>query len=123
MHKSQGNYRHAHFALPTTLSAGFFRHGPYTLCHFCILDENGPWDILKVTHEIVENRRWIHAEIRHENRLFLTGQEEYKNPFNGQTALGTCDYRHRWVNNQGELLYTDENSFGPNRYEEYNTRE
>lgn len=79
--------------------------------------------INKVANEIVENRRRTHAEIRHENWLFMTGQEEYKNPFNGQTELGTYDYHHRWVNNQGEILYTDENSFDPNRYEEYNTRE
>jgi hypothetical protein len=79
--------------------------------------------INKVANEIVENRRRTHAEIRHEQWLFITGQEEYKNPFTGKTELGTYDYRHRWVNNQGEILYTDENSFDPNKYEEYKTRE
>jgi hypothetical protein len=79
--------------------------------------------INKVANEIVENRRRTNAEIRHENWLFISGQEEYKNPFTGGTELGTSQYRYRWVNNQGDILYTDENSFDPNKYEEYNTRE
>ena len=79
--------------------------------------------INKVANEIVENRRRTHAEIRHEQWLFISGQEEYKNPFTGKTELGTSDYRYRWVNNQGDILYTDENSFDPNKYEEYKTRE
>jgi hypothetical protein len=79
--------------------------------------------INKVANEIVENRRRTNAEIRHENWLFISGQEEYKNPFTGKTELGTSQYHYRWVNNQGDILYTDENSFDPNKYEEYNTRE
>jgi len=79
--------------------------------------------INKVASEIVENRRKTHAEIRHEQWLFISGQEEYKNPFTGEIERGTSTYRHRWENNQGEIFYTDENSFDPNRYEEYNTRE
>ena len=79
--------------------------------------------INKVANEIVENRRRTHAEIRHEQWLFISGQEEYKNPFTGKTELGTSQYRYRWVNNQGDILYSDENSFDPNKYEEYKTRE
>lgn len=79
--------------------------------------------INRVANEIVENRRRTNAEIRHENWLFLTGQEEYKNPFTGAIERGTSEYRYRWENNRGEVLYCDENAFDPNRYEEYNTRE
>jgi len=71
----------------------------------------------------VENRRRTHAEIRHEQWLFLTGQEEYTNPYTGKAELDTSSYRHRWVNNQGDYFYTDENSLDPNKYEEYNSRE
>ena len=59
----------------------------------------------------------------YEQWLFISGQEEYKNPFTGKTELGTSQYRYRWVNNQGDILYSDENSFDPNKYEEYKTRE
>jgi hypothetical protein len=79
--------------------------------------------IANVANQIVENRRRTHAGIRHENWLLLTGQEEYTNPFNGQTETDTSKYRYRWSNTQGDILYTDENGFDPNRVEEYNTRE
>ncbi len=55
--------------------------------------------------------------------LIITGPEEYTNPFTGRFERDTSEYRHRWVHNQGDLLYPDENSFDPNKYEEYNTRE
>ena len=79
--------------------------------------------INKVANEIVENRRRTNAEIRHEDWLFITGQEEYKNPFTGDVERGTSAYRYRWENNQGEILYTDQNGFNPNRTEEFNTKE
>ena len=79
--------------------------------------------INRVSQEIVDNRRRTNAEIRHENWLFLTGQEEYKNPFTGSLERGSSEYRYRWQNNQGEVLYCDENTFDPNRREEYNTKE
>jgi hypothetical protein len=79
--------------------------------------------INRVAHEIVENRRRTHAEIRHENWLFISGQEEYKNPFTGEIERGTSAYPYRWENNQGDVLYTDQNGFDPNRIEQYNTRE
>ena len=79
--------------------------------------------IADVASQIVENRRRTHAEIRHEQWLFISGQEEYTNPFNGQTERDTSHYRYRWVNNQGDVIYTDENSFDPNTTEEYKTRE
>jgi hypothetical protein len=71
--------------------------------------------INRVASEIVENRRRTHAEIRHESWLFISGQEEYQNPYTGQVELGTSAYRHRWVNEQGEVLYSDENGFDPNQ--------
>jgi hypothetical protein len=77
----------------------------------------------RVAHEIVENRRGTNAEIRHENWLSISGQEEYKNPFTGEVERGTSAYPYRWENNQGEVLYTDQNGFDPNRIEQYNTRE
>jgi hypothetical protein len=79
--------------------------------------------IANVANQIVENRRRTHAEIRHEQWLFISGQEEYTNPFNGQPERDTSYYSYRWVSNQGDVIYTDENSFDPNAIEEYKTRE
>jgi hypothetical protein len=79
--------------------------------------------IANVANQIVENRRRTHAEMRHEQWLFISGQEEYTNPFTGQTDIDTSYYPHRWMNNQGDVIYADENSFDPNEMEEYKTRE
>ena len=79
--------------------------------------------INRVSSEIVENRRRTHAKIRHEDWLLLSGNEEYTNPFTGRTELDTSRYHHRWTNNQGDVLYVDEDSFDPNEVEEYKTRE
>ena len=73
--------------------------------------------INKVANEIVENRRRTHAEIRYENYLFLSGQDEYVNPFTKKVELDTSAYRHRWMNNHGDILYSDENAYNPNEYE------
>ncbi|MBF0528682.1 MAG: hypothetical protein HQK55_05310 [Deltaproteobacteria bacterium] len=79
--------------------------------------------INKVSNEIVEHRRRTNAEINHQNYLLISGQDEYRNPFTGQIEQDTSQWRYRWVNNEGDVLYTDENSYDPNRHEEYNTRE
>ncbi len=79
--------------------------------------------INRVAGEIAENRRRTNAEIRHQDWLFISGQDEYRNPFTGKIERDTNYYRYRWVNNEGDVLYTDQNDFDPNRYEEYNTRE
>jgi hypothetical protein len=55
--------------------------------------------------------------------LFISGQEEYTNPFTGQTDIDTSYYPYRWMNKQGDVIYADENSFDPNELEEYKTRE
>ncbi|MCU0605380.1 MAG: hypothetical protein MUC33_22280 [Desulfobacterales bacterium] len=73
--------------------------------------------INKVSNEIVENRRRVNAEIRYEGYLFLSGQDEYVNPFTKKIELDTSAYRHRWMNNHGDILYTDENVYNPNEHE------
>jgi len=79
--------------------------------------------INKVASEIVENRRRTHAEIRYENYLSISGQDEYVNPFTKKVELDTSAYRHRWMSNQGDILYTEENSYDPNKHEQYPNRE
>jgi hypothetical protein len=79
------------------------------------IELNPRW-IAAVTRAM-ENRRRTHAEIRYENYLFISGQDEYVNPFTKKVELDTSAYRHRWMNNQGDILYTDENTHNPNEYE------
>lgn len=79
--------------------------------------------INRVATEIAAGHSRTQAEIRHEQWLFISGQEEYRNPFSGEIERGTSAYRYRWQNNQGDVIYCDENDWDPNRKEEYNTRE
>jgi hypothetical protein len=79
--------------------------------------------INNVCNEMAANRAKTNEEINHENWLLLTGQDEYKNPYTGEVERGTSQYDHRWENNQGDVLYTNENGFDPNSVEEYNSRE
>jgi len=73
--------------------------------------------VARVAQEIVDHRAATHAEIRHEDYLMLSGQEEYRNPFTGRTEQDTSSWAHRWTSAQGEIIYTDENSFDPNKIE------
>jgi hypothetical protein len=79
--------------------------------------------INRVASEIVEHRRRTNAAIRHEQWLYITGQEEYRNPFTGEAERGSSAYRCRWQNSHGEVFYTDDSSFDPNRHEQYNSRQ
>lgn len=54
--------------------------------------------INRVANEIVENRRRKNAQMRHEDWLFISGQEEYKNPFTGEIERGSSAYQYRWEN-------------------------
>lgn len=77
----------------------------------------------RVANEIVEHRRQANAEIRHEQWLFISGQEEYKNPYAGYIERDSLACRHRWVYNQGDAILTDQNDFDPNDVEAYKIRE
>jgi hypothetical protein len=79
--------------------------------------------ISQVANEIVANRQKANAEIRYERYLFLSGQEEYKNPFTGEKEVGSSAYRYRWQNRQDEILYTDRNEFDPNQIKDFEATE
>jgi len=68
----------------------------------------------KSQNEILEHRRQTHAEIRNDDYLWLTGQEEYVNPYTNEIDTGSNQYRHRWVTSSGDEFYTDEESINPN---------
>ncbi len=71
-------------------------------------------DIQEIGRSIVEHRQKTNAEIMNDMHLNLTGQEEYVNPFTNEVEVGTNQYQHRWVNEQGDVLYTDQETYDPN---------
>ena len=72
-------------------------------------------EIQRIEQEIVDHRQRTMAEIANDGYLNLTGQEEYVNPYTGEVELGTNEWNHRWQNDSGDVIYTDDSSYDPNR--------
>ena len=71
-------------------------------------------EIQRIGREIAEHRRRTNAEINNDCFLVLTDQEEYVNPHTKQVETGSNQWRRRWVNESGEVIYTDDESYDPN---------
>ena len=71
-------------------------------------------EIQAIDKAINENHSRTNSEINKDMYLNLTGQNEYKNPHTGETETDTNHWKYRWVNNLGEIVYTDQQSYNPN---------
>lgn len=65
-------------------------------------------------HQIVENRRKVNAEIRHEHWLDITGQEEYVNPHTGKVELESNQWKNRWQSSNGDVVLSNDPNYDPN---------
>jgi hypothetical protein len=64
--------------------------------------------------QIREHRDTTQAEIRNDMYLNLTNQEEYVNPYTQQIDTGSNEYERRWVTENGDEYYTNNESDNPN---------
>lgn len=64
-------------------------------------------------HQMVERQRQVNAEARHSSWLFLTGQDDYVNPHTGEVEQGSNEYKHRWVNSGGDVIYSNNPDYDP----------
>ncbi len=71
-------------------------------------------EIQRIEQEIVDHRSKTNAEIQNDMFLTLTEQEEYVNPYTREIETGTNQWRHRWVNESGDVIYSDNESYDPN---------
>ena len=46
----------------------------------------------------------------------IMGTEEYVNPITKQTEVGSNQWNNRWVNQNGEAIYTDDPNYDPARH-------
>lgn len=67
-----------------------------------------------VDRQIQEHRSETQAEIRNDQYLNMTNQEEYINPYTGRVDTASNQWNHRWVNDHGDEFYTDYESTNPN---------
>ena len=70
--------------------------------------------VANIDKEITEHRARTNSEINNDMYLNLTGQEDYTNPFTGETERGTNEWNYRWENGQGDVIYTDNQNYSPN---------
>jgi hypothetical protein len=71
-------------------------------------------EIQRIGREIADHRYKTNAEIQNDMFLTLMGQEEYVNPYTKEVEIGTDKWKHRWTNESGDVLYTDNESYDPN---------
>ena len=72
-------------------------------------------EIQRIENEIVANRQKTNHDIMYDNYLTLTGQEDYVNPYTNDVERDTGDYQYRWVNPDGDRVYSNDSEFDPNR--------
>ena len=68
----------------------------------------------RIDQEIQQASIKTTAEINHQAFLVLTDQEDYINPHTGQVETGSNQWKHRWVDDLGNVLYTDLSEYNPN---------
>ena len=72
-------------------------------------------EIQRIESEITANRRKTNEAIMEENYLMLTGQEDYVNPHTGEVERDTSDYQYRWAAPNGDMVYSNDMNFDPNK--------
>lgn len=68
----------------------------------------------RIGRQIVANRQKTNAEINNDMFLTFTEQEEYLNPYTKEIEMGSNQWAHRWINESGEVIYTDSEDYNPN---------
>ncbi|NLG28017.1 MAG: hypothetical protein GX557_08905 [Chloroflexi bacterium] len=71
-------------------------------------------ELQRAAEQILEHKRRVHAEIRNDQYLTLTSQEEYLNPITRRIDMGSNQWRYRWVTDSGQEFYTNEEFLNPN---------
>ena len=71
--------------------------------------------IQEIDRQIVESRQETNTEINKDMFLTLTGQEEFVNPYTNEVETGSSQWTNRWVNENGDVVYSNSNDYDPNQ--------
>jgi hypothetical protein len=71
-------------------------------------------EIQKLDNEITDSRRKTNAAINHDMYLTVTGNADYINPYTGKTEQDNADFKYRWVDAGGNVIYSDDANYNPN---------
>jgi hypothetical protein len=72
-------------------------------------------ELQEIDNAINANRRNTNSEINKDMYLTLTGQNEYTNPFTGKIETDTDNWKNRWTNSSGDIIYSNDPAYDPNR--------
>lgn len=70
-------------------------------------------EIQRSGKEIAEQRKKTNAEINNDMFLTLTEQEEYVNPYTKEIEVGSNQWKYRWENESGDIIYTNDENYNP----------
>ncbi len=71
-------------------------------------------EINRIGEEIADSRERTNWEIQNDMFLTLMEQEEYVNPYTKEVEIGSDQWQHRWVNEGGDVIYSDREGYDPN---------
>jgi hypothetical protein len=71
-------------------------------------------DIARIGEEIRKSQAETNAKIQHQAYLNLTSQEDYINPYTNGVETGSNQWNFRWMDNNGNVIYTDREDYNPN---------
>jgi len=71
-------------------------------------------DVARISEEIQKGHAETNAKINHQAYLHLTDQEDYVNPHTNEVERGTNQWDHRWIDDLGNVIYTDNAAYNPN---------
>ncbi|PKN33447.1 MAG: hypothetical protein CVU61_13405 [Deltaproteobacteria bacterium HGW-Deltaproteobacteria-19] len=72
-------------------------------------------DLSRIDREITAHRSKTQQSIQKDQYLTLTSQEDYVNPITGKVERDTSDWSRRWVNANGDYIYSNDTGYNPNR--------
>lgn len=75
---------------------------------------NNQKEIEKIGRMITANRQKTNSEINNDMYLTLTKQEEYVNPYTNEIEVSTNQWQHRWINESGDVIFTNNKEYNPN---------
>jgi hypothetical protein len=73
--------------------------------------------VQQLDQEILANQQKTNAEINNDMFLTLMEQEEYVNPYTNDIEIGSDNWNYRWVNESGDVVYSNSNEYDPNHDE------
>lgn len=71
-------------------------------------------DVARISEEIQKGHAETTSNINHQAYLNLTSQEDYVNPHSNKVERGSNQWDHRWIDDLGNVIYTNNEEYNPN---------